>query len=120
VSYLERTVVGLNPDSREQLRDWLCTLGEVAAERADIPAARFIDRRLAELSSRHVHLDQEPLLDATWTEALWEELAEIRENVSPELSGRYRPCNYPEDVRDWANGVLTLLDDMRRHPERFG
>jgi hypothetical protein len=24
-----------------------------------------------------------------------------------------------ETARDWANGVLTVLDDMRRQPEAF-
>ena len=25
-----------------------------------------------------------------------------------------------ETARDWSNGTLTVLDDMKRHPEAFG
>jgi hypothetical protein len=96
------------PDGRDHVREYLCDIGEVAVERADIAAARFIDRRLAELNSRHVAADQEPLLDDKWIEVLWEQLAEIRA----------QDLRYSEDVRDWCNGVLTLLDDMRRLPAR--
>ena len=45
---------------------------------------------------------------AKWIEDLWEHLAGMRERES-----------YQEDVRDYANGVLTVLDDMRRYPEAF-
>jgi hypothetical protein len=109
VSYLEKCVVGLNPDARERVRGWLCQVGEIAVDRADVPAARFVDRRLAELDSRQVDPDGEPLLGEGWRQVWRDLLANIRDGEP----------SYSEDTRDWANGVLTLLDDMRMYPDMF-
>ena len=85
-------------------------LGEIAAEAADVPAARFVDRRLAELDTRQGAEGPEPLLSAWWIRELGELMLSIRDG-EPALN---------RTARDWANGVLTVLDDMRqRHPDAY-
>jgi hypothetical protein len=110
VSYLERTVIGLAPATREDVRGYLVHLGEIAAEAADVPAARFVDRRLAGLDTRQGAEGPEPLLSAWWIRELGELMLSIRDG-EPALN---------RTARDWANGVLTVLDDMRqRHPDAY-
>jgi hypothetical protein len=46
----------------------------------------------------------EPLLSPAWIETLGELMLSIRDDEPP----------FNETARDWANGVLTLLDDLRR------
>jgi hypothetical protein len=74
-----------------------------------VNAARFVDRRLAELDARRSQPGPEPLLSHLWIEELTGLMLTIRDG-EPALN---------ETARDWANGVLTVLDDMRRHPEAF-
>ena len=62
MSYLERTVIGLGPATRENIRSYLVRLGGIAAEAADAPAARFTARRLSELDTRRACAGPEPLL----------------------------------------------------------
>jgi hypothetical protein len=110
VSYLERTVIGLGLATRDRVRGYLVHLGEIAAEAADVPTARFVDRRLAELDTRRAQPGPEPLLPEWWIEELVGLMLSIRDG-EPALNAT---------ARDWANGVLTVLDEMRRHPEAFG
>ena len=109
VSYLERTVIGLGPATRENIRGYLVHLGEIAAEAGEVAAARFVDRRLAELDTRQSRPGPERLLSPFWIEELMGLLLSIRDG-EPALN---------EAARAWANGVLTVLHDMRRHPEAF-
>ena len=109
MSYLERVTVGLSPTTWENVRGFLVRLGGIAADAGEARAARFVDRRLAEFDTRHAQPGPEPLLSAFWIEELVGLMLSIRDG-EPALN---------ETARDWANGVLTVLDDMRRHPEAF-
>ena len=109
MSYLERCTVGLGPVTRERIRVYLVRLGEIAAEAGEVAAARFVDRRLAELDTRHSQPGPEPLLSPFWIDELVGLMLEIRDGEPPSN----------ETARDWANGVLTVLDDIRRRPEAF-
>lgn len=106
VSYLERTVIGLAPATRDRVRGYLVHLGEIAAEAAEVNAARFVDRRLAELDTRRTADGPEPLLSPFWIDELVGLMLKIRD-AKPALN---------DTARDWANGVPALMDDMRRHP----
>ena len=69
-------------------------------------AARFVDRRLAELDTRQSAPGAEPLLSQFWIDELVGLMLSIRDG-NPPLN---------ETARDWANSVLTVLDDIRRRP----
>jgi hypothetical protein len=103
---MERCAVGLGPATRDRVRSYLIHLGEIAAEAADVPLARFVDRRLAELDTRRAQPGPEPLLSPFWIEELGGLTLSIRDG-EPALK---------RTARDWANGVLTVLYDMQRHP----
>jgi hypothetical protein len=93
---MERVTLGLGPGTRDRVRGYLVHLGEIAAEAADVPVARFVDRRLAELDTRRAQRGPEPLLSEVWIDELVGLMLSIRDG-EPALN---------RTARGWANGVL--------------
>ena len=101
-AYLAKAVAGLTPDGRARVSEILDELTEEAAGRPQL--VRFADLRRAEVDSGQVEsvaLDDltQPELDALGTG-----FTVIRDGETL------------DDVADWANAVLALLeDDTRAH-----
>ena len=105
-AYLARAVAALTPEGRQRVDDLLDQLAGAAGGRERL--ARFAHDRRAEADLGRVTEgtgDPEPLLTADEIQALTVGFRTIRDEEPR------------DDVADWANAVLALLDDeaARRH-----
>jgi hypothetical protein len=107
-AYLARALAALTPEGRERARELLDELAEAA--RVDGRVVQFAAARAAEVESGR--------LDAEGSDAL------TRQEVDALLGGflRIRDQERRDDVADWANAVVALLEDrlaeLEQHESR--
>jgi hypothetical protein len=97
--YLARAVASLTPEGRARVDELLTEL--VAAGGGDESLVRFAERRKAEADSGRIDVtpDAEPVLAQPEFDGLFTGFTTIRDQ---------EPL---DDVADWANAVLALLED---------
>jgi hypothetical protein len=100
-AYLERAVAALTPEGRARVDELLDELVEAVGGRE--PLVRFADARKAEA-------------DAGTTSGATPLVEGLTENDLNALLGgflRIRDAERLDDVADWANAVVALLEDSR-------
>jgi hypothetical protein len=105
-AYLARALAALEPDGRVRVEELLGQLAEAA--RADERVVAFAAARRAEVAAGRVDLE----LPARLTE----------QEVDILLGGflRIRDQEPRDDVADWANAVVALLEDRLNELKREG
>jgi hypothetical protein len=104
-AYLARAVAALTPDGTKKVNEILAQLSQAASGR-DEWLTRFAMARRAEADGHALApLEVEPgeMLSETEIDALTRGFMLVRDN------------EHLDDVADWANAVLQLLQDEREH-----